>query len=234
MMGEPNFQSFLGAYPPVPGETRSIDGVSLAEVVRDRFGIPVPAALQLFWLRVGAGTFGHGEGELYVFGDEASGLPAPEIVEWNAAPWWRSIYPEPRDGGPFFYAQTPFGDQLGFRWERGVALPELFSPDTMEVFLLGKDLEELLTELLVAPGALCDSERLYRARQQCPFVPQGNHLVPDESPLLGGKDDSFHVESPEGHLESALAAWRKAQKRAQLEAERRDAESDLDSQGSES
>jgi hypothetical protein len=212
MTRDSSFKSFLASYPPVPGETRAMDGVSLAESVEERFGIAVPAALQLFWLRVGAGSFGHGE--LYVFGDEASGLPAPEIVEWNASPWWRSLYPEPRNGGPLFFAQTPFGDQLGFRWEQGIALPELFSPDSMEVFVLGRDVEELLTELLVTPGALCDPERLYRARQQCPFVPQGNHLVPDESPLLGGKDDSFHVENPEGHLEGAIATWNKAQKDA--------------------
>ena len=212
MKKDPSFKSFLAAYPPVPDETRPIDGLSMAEVVEGRFGIAVPETLQLFWLRVGAGTFGHGE--LYIFGDAKAGLPGPEIVEWNAAPWWRSIYPEPDRGGPFFFGQTPFGDQLGFRWENRVALPELFMPDTMEVFVLGRDLEELLDESLSTPGALCDLERLYRATQQCGIVPPGQHLVPDVSPLQGGTDDSFHVESPQAHMERALAEWRKAQRQA--------------------
>jgi hypothetical protein len=210
MKRDSGFKSFLGAYPPVPGETRPVDGVSLAETIEERFGIAVPDVLQLFWLRVGAGVFGRGE--LYIFGGAASGLAGPEAVEWNAAPWWRSINPAPADGGPFFFAQTPFGDQLGFRWHEGVALPELLTPDTMEVFVLGRDVEELLHELLDTPGALCDQERLYRARQQCPVVPPGHHLVPDESPLLGGKDDSFHVEPPEAHIERAIAAWKKSQR----------------------
>ena len=198
-----SFKAFLAAYPPVPGETRALDGVTLAETIEEKFGIAVPEALQLFWLRVGAGSFGNGE--IYIFGDEESALPGPQILEWNARPWWRSVYAAPKKGGPFFFGQTPFGDQLGFRWHDKVALPELLMPDTMEVFLLGKDVDELLYELLAAPGALCDLERLYRARQQCPVAPRGHHLVPDESPLEGGNDDSFHVEAPDAHIPRAIA-----------------------------
>ena len=213
MKSDASFKSFLAAYPPVPDQTQPIDGVSLAEAVEERFGIAVPGVLQLFWLRAGAGVFGGGE--LYIFGDLASGLPGPEIIEWNASPWWRSVYAAPGKGGPFFFGQTPFGDQLGFRWQDGVALPELFVPDTMEVFLLGKDLDELLHELLGSPGALCDLERLYRATQQCGIVPPGQHFVPDVSPLHGGTDDSFHVETPQAHMTRAIADWKKTQKPAE-------------------
>ena len=205
MKRDTSFKAFLSAYPPVSEQTRPIDGVTLAENIEEKFGIQVPSSLQLFWLRVGAGFFGGGE--IYLFGDADSGLPGPEIVAWNAKPWWRSVYAPPKKGGPFFFGQTPFGDQLGFRWHDNVALPELLMPDTMEVFLLGKDIDELLYELLGAPGALCDLERLYRARNQCPVVPPGHHLVPDDSPLSGGNDDSFHVESPDAHVTRAITAW---------------------------
>jgi hypothetical protein len=209
MKADASFKTFLAAYPPVADQTRQIDGVSLAELIEERFEIPVPPTLQLFWLKVGAGTFGHGE--LYIFGDEESGLPGPQVLAWNAEPFWRSIHAEPRRGGPFFFGQTPFGDQLGFRWENDVALPELFMPDTMEVFVLGKDIDELLHEGLSAPGALCDLERLYRATQQCGTVPPGQHLVPYAAEFTGGTDDSFHVEPPAAHLDRAIAGWKKAQ-----------------------
>ena len=200
-----SFRSFLDAYPPAPGQTRPVDGVSLAEAIEERFGVTVPAALQLFWLRVGAGVFGGGE--IYIFGDAGSTLPGPEVLAWNGAQWWRSVYAHPKDGGPFFFGQTPFGDQLGFRWQGNVALPELFMPDTMEVFLLGRDLDELLGELLVAPGALCDSQRLARATAQCGPLPPGGHYAPDVSPLRGGMDESFHVDTAEAHVRKAITEW---------------------------
>jgi hypothetical protein len=211
MKRDASFKSFLTAYPPTPGQTKPVDGVSLAESIEEKFGVPVPGALQLFWLRVGAGVFGGGE--IYIYGDAGSDLPGPEVIEWNAATWWRSVYAPPAKGGPFFFGQTPFGDQLGFRWHGNVALPELFMPDTMEVFLLGKDVDELLHELLAAPGALCDLERLHRASQQCGQVPPGMHFVPDVSPLQGGTDDSFHVESPVSHVTRAVAQWNAIQKK---------------------
>jgi len=80
-------------------------------------------------------------------------------------------------------------------------------PDTMEVFLLGRDLDELLGELLVAPGALCDSQRLDRATAQCGPLPPGGHYAPDVSPLLGGMDESFHVDTAEAHVRKAITEW---------------------------
>jgi hypothetical protein len=211
MKRDASFRSFLAAYPPVAGQTHAMDGVSLAESIEERFGVAVPGALQLFWLRVGAGVFGGGE--IYIFGDAACGLAGPEVLEWNSAQWWRSVYSAPKEGGPFFFGQTPFGDQLGFRWQGSVALPELFMPDTMEVFLLGRDLDELLGELLVAPGALCDSERLARAAKQCGPLPPGQHYAPDVSPLRGGTDESFHVTPADVHLKTAISGWEAVQAR---------------------
>ena len=83
----------------------------------------------------------------------------------------------------------------------------------MQVFLLGKDIDELLSELLVARGALCDAERLARATQQCGPVPPGHNFVPDVSPLEGGKDDSFHVATAEGHVRKVVADWQSTQAR---------------------
>ena len=199
------FKSFLAAYPPVPGQTRKLDGVSLAEAVENEFHIAVPDAVQMFWLQVGAGSFG--EGELFFFGDSSAQLPAPEIISWNSASWWRRVYPPPDNGGPFFIGQTPFGAQLGFRWQSKVAVPELFVPDTMEIFKLADDVDQLLSELLVARGALCDAERLARAFQHCGPLPPGHHYAPEISPLRGGKDDAFKVMDAAGHVQAAIVDW---------------------------
>jgi hypothetical protein len=199
------FRSFMAAYPPVEGMTRQLDGVSLAEVIEERFGIDVPGTLQFFWLRVGAGAFG--DSELFVFGDDEAGLPGPRLLEWNAAAPWLAVYPEPSKGGPFYFAQTPFGDQLGFRWEKGVALPELFVPETVESFVLAADLDELLCDLLVTPGALCDSEKLAHARSQLGSIPPDKHYVPD-STYNGHSADTFHVEPAEAHLAAAISRRR--------------------------
>ncbi len=196
------FRSFLAAYPPVAGVTRRLDGVSLAEEIEDRFGVSVPGALQFFWLRVGAGSFG--EGELYVFGDSQSNLPAPDLIGWNESAPWRPIYAEPRAGGPFYFAQTPFGDQLGFRWEKGAALPELFQPETLESFVLAADLDELLCDLLVTPGALVDTDKLLRAHSQLGPIPPGKHYVADPT-LNGHAPDTFHIETAEAHLLAAVS-----------------------------
>lgn len=205
MKRDHSFRSFLAAYPPVEGMTRQLDGVSLAEAIEERFSVDVPGALQFFWLRVGAGAFG--DGELYIFGDEAAGLPEPRLLEWNAAALWRPVYPEPKKGGPFYFAQTPFGDQLGFRWENGIALPELFLPDTVESFVLAADLDELLCDLLVTPGALCDSDKLARVRAQLGPIQAGRHYVVDTSPN-GKPTGGYHLESADAHLAWAISKWR--------------------------
>ena len=211
MKRDASFRSFLDAYPPTPGQTHPVDGVSLGEAIEERFAIAVPGTLQLFWLRVGAGVFGGGE--IYIFGDAGSEFPGPEVLAWNHAAWWRSVYTSPKAGGPFFFGQTPFGDQLGFRWQGGIALPELFMPDTMEVFLLGKDLDELLGELLVAPGALCDLEKLARVAARCGPLPPGQNYAPDVSPLRGGTDEAFHIETAEAHVRQAVDEWELLQAR---------------------
>jgi hypothetical protein len=199
------FRSFLAAYPPVAGMTRQLDGVSLAEAIEERFGIDVPGALQFFWLRVGAGAFG--DNELYIFGDDTAGLPGPTILEWNSVAPWRPLYPEPSDGGPFYFAQTPFGDQLGFRWQKNVAVPELFVPESVESFVLAADLDELLCDLLVTPGALCESDGLAQARGQLGSIPPDQHYVADPSPN-GKPAGTFHVEPAEAHLTGAISRWR--------------------------
>jgi hypothetical protein len=201
------FGPFLGAYPPARGLTRPLDGVAVAEKVEQKFGIDVPGALQFFWLRVGAGVFG--DGEIYVFGDERAWLPEPQLMEWNSMAPWRAVYPEPKQGGPFYFAQTAFGDQLGYRWENGVALPELFLAETVESFVLATDLEELLCELLCEPGALVETDKLAAARAQLGPIPPGKHFVSDLS-SNGGPSSTYHVESAEAHLKGAIDRWRSA------------------------
>jgi hypothetical protein len=203
-MADP-FSGFLAAYPASPGLTRKLNGPAIAEAIRNRFGVDVPETLRSFWTEVGAGVFG--KGMLYVFGDATSGLPGPELLEWNAKEWWTHVYPRPADGGPLFFAQTSFGGQLGFRWDRSEAIPILFAPDTVEAFRVAGDLDELFGQLLTTPGVLEDRERAAMVRRTHGEVPPGKHFVPDLSPLLGGMGESFHVESAAVHLATALAEW---------------------------
>jgi len=87
-----------------PGGRRVAGRVDRGAVRNRRAG-----ALQLFWLRVGAGAFGGGE--IYVFGDAGSALSGPEVLEWNAAPWCGRSTRCPR-GRSVLLRQTAFGDQL--------------------------------------------------------------------------------------------------------------------------
>jgi hypothetical protein len=204
-MPDRTYAAFLAAYPARPGIARKLNGDALGNDVERHFGMVVPEALRSFWTQVGAGVFGRGM--LYVFGDASSGLPGPELLDWNAREWWRHVYPPPAEGGPFFFGQTHFGDQLGFRWDHGDALPVLFAPDTVESFRLAENLDELFGEVLTTPAVLDDPDRLALVQRTHGEVPPGKHFVPDLSPLLGGMGESFHVESAAVHLMTAIAEW---------------------------
>jgi len=110
----------------------------------------------------------------------------PEVLEWNAAPWWRSVYPMPRGRFRSSSGRLPSATSWDSDGRAAWALPELFMADTMEVFPARSGPRELLGELLVARGALCDSERLARAAKQCGPLPPGQHYAPDVSPLARG------------------------------------------------
>jgi hypothetical protein len=207
---EAPFGAFLRANPPSPDLTRPLDGASLARQAQGEFRVPIPGELVAFWNTVGAGVFGNGE--LYVFGDAKSGLPGPELLEWNGCVEWRRAFPLPVFGGPVFFAQTAFGNQLGFRWEDGAAVPVLFALDTLEMFRVATDLAEMFADLL-SSSELEDPEKSVRARAQLGPVPPGQHYVPDLSPLRGGTGESFHVESAVSHLLSAVADWEASRKR---------------------
>jgi hypothetical protein len=201
---EPPFRAFLMANPPSLELTRPIDGARLARQAQEQFRTPIPDELAAFWSIAGSGVFG--SGELYVFGEAESDLPGPEFLSWNARPEWRRIYPPPAFGGPLFFAQTSFGNQLGFRWEDGVAVPILFLTDTVETFRVAADMMEMFAEVL-GSSELDDPEKSARARAQLGLVPPGEHYVPDLSPLLGGTGESFHVEGAAVHLAAAIAQW---------------------------
>jgi hypothetical protein len=206
-----SFRAFLEANPPSPGLTRPLDGARLARLAQDEFRVSIPHELVAFWSAVGAGVFGNGE--LYVFGDAQSGLPGPELLEWNGCVEWRRAFPAPVFGGPIFFAQTAFGNQLGFRWEGGAAIPVLFVLDTAEMFRVATDLNEMFAELL-SSSELEDPEKSARARAQLGPLPPGEHYAPDLSPLLGGSGESFHVESAVIHLVSAVAQLDASRKRS--------------------
>ena len=198
------FDAFAQVYPGVPGLTRPIDADRLARSIRRDFGIVVPDALRDFWSRFGVGSFG--EGEIFIYGEPDTGLSGPHLAAWNAAPWRQGVWPRPEDGGPFFFGATAFGDQLGFRYEKGIDIPVSFGPVEMESYRLAEDVEELFAVVLTERPALSDPDRFGEARAQLGTLPAGACYVCDVSPLLTGTDRGpFRLEPIGVHVQTAIA-----------------------------
>jgi hypothetical protein len=131
------------------------------------------------------------------------------LIKWNQADFWPDLLDAPGDGGPVFFAETCFGDQLGFRVEKGEDDAVHFAVDTIELFVVADRFSDLFTTVLSEPHALVDARRLERLRSKLSPVPDGMHYSPIVSPLVGGSDktSNFHFESPNVHLRSSLAVY---------------------------
>lgn len=199
---------FLRAFPRDDRNWQPIDAAYLEAQVQDAFAVTVPSALVEFWERVGAGYFA--DRELYVFGDGKVPMDRDCLVEWNRKDFWLEIYPRPSQGGPVFFAETCFGDQIGFRWEGEQCPAVLFVPETFEAFVLADSPRSLFASVLDERYACTDPDRLRRVAARLGPLPEGMHYVPNVSPLVGGSDDAdnFTVETPNVHMRTALALYK--------------------------
>ncbi len=195
-----DFTRFGYVFP--PSDIAPLDPEALSRSVATTFGVPVPQALTAFWAHFGAGYFG--AQELYFFG---VGDSDDALIPWNRAPFWPSVYPAPHEGGPLFFAETCFGAQLGFRYEREFCFIVLFVPDTFEAFRVAHSPEELFQSVLLDPGALEDPNHLRSVRARHGLLPRGFHYAPVVSPLVGGSDapDNFMPLPRRVHLVTAIA-----------------------------
>ncbi len=200
------FDAIARLYPAVPGSTRPVDSRVLARDLEKALGITVPQSLRDLWSSLGAGSFDRGH--IYLYGDEDTGLPGPNLVDWNRAAWRRGIFPATELGGPFFFGATAFGSQLGLRLEGGEAVPIVFVPLEVESYRLAERFDGLLTEVLTDPSGIEDSDRLNEARAQLGQAPAGSCYVCDLSPLLTGIDRGpFHVEPISVFVRTAIAEY---------------------------
>lgn len=203
-----DFQSFREAYPPDDRFCRRIDGERLARLIHDEFGVPVPKELTAFWSEVGTGYFGHRE--LYFFDDGEGGMPRPSILEWNKRAFWAERWPENRPGQLLFFAETCFGEQIGFSSHDDMFSVHLCCMDTAENYLVTQSFQTLFEETLAESQVFVDADILAAVRETLGPLPEGMHYAPIISPLLGGSDDprNFHFEPPDVHLITATATNR--------------------------
>ena len=200
------FSGFLAAFPPEQGMQWRIDADSLVVAASEQFGVHVPEAVIQFWRVVAAGYFGGRR--LFFFGDTST--PRDLLTTWNARGFWRDIFPEPGAGGPFFFAETCFGDQIGFRWEAGRCKMILFVIDTYESFVLAEDDWVFFERVLRDSDALVDPGRLSAVRNHLGELPPGMHYAPIVSPMVGGSSDAenFNLETPLAHFVTAVATYK--------------------------
>lgn len=203
------FGRFLDAFPPIASLSWSVSADALAGDVQRELGVAVPPTLRAMWRAVGAGTFGP-DRDLCFFGAGAGPGERASLVEWNRRAFWREIYPPPLSGGPVFFAENPFGECVGFRYDGNRALAVLLVVDVFESFVLTDRFETLFEEVLVTRDAITDPVRLGAVTARLGPCPPGRHFAPIRSPLLGGTDDSdnFAIVTPDAHFERAVAAYR--------------------------
>ncbi|OEZ46608.1 hypothetical protein JAB1_50910 [Janthinobacterium sp. MP5059B] len=198
------YQAFLHAFPPAQRVTA--DAGKMAAFTEQALGAALPEELAAVLRQVGGGYFG--SNDLYVFGDGDGPAPRDSFQDWNRKDFWPDIFPCPAEGGPVFFAETCFGDQLGYRYDGNSVLYVLFAIDTFEAFVIAHSAQELFEQVLTDPFALVDARRLLALESRQGPLRQGMHYAPLSSPLLGGGGtaDNFCQETPNVHFRTALAA----------------------------
>jgi hypothetical protein len=204
-MPEGPFLRFLTAFPPVCQQPVEAD--FLAEEGQEAFGVPVPSDLVAFWREVGCGTFA--DGELFFFGRDAI-AGRESLVAWNRQPFWKEVMRAPSEGGPVFFAETCFGDQIGFRYSSdGACLPVLLALATVELYRMAPDFGQLFPEVLTERYAITDPEHLAAAREGVGALPPGHWYCPIVSALVGGsaKPSNFMAMTPTVFASVTIAEW---------------------------
>jgi hypothetical protein len=202
----PDFRPFLTAYPPDDRICCPVDGARLARLISSEFGVCVPAELITFWSDIGVGYFG--QRELYFFDDGERGFPRSSIIEWNKKAFWEERWPENRPGQLLFFAETCFGEQIGYSRHNDIFSVHLCSFDTAENYLVTQSFQALFEDILAEPHVFVEPTLLSKVRKSLGPLPDGMHYAPIISPLLGGSAHprNYHFESPDVHLLAAVAA----------------------------
>lgn len=206
------FSSFLLKNPPA-GHNDLLNAIQLSLLIQTEFGIKPPDELVSFWQQVGAGYFG--QRILYFFTDSEHEAVRDSLVTWNKKDFWREIYPPAIQGGPIFFAETCFGDQIGFRLVEGQHIYILFCIDTFEAFVIAQSAQALFELLAQDRFALVDEARYNAVSQRLGGLQAGMHYAPLVSPLIGGGKDAtgFAIETPNVHFRTALATWQALNRR---------------------
>jgi len=199
------FKGFRDAFPAAVDYCADDFG-ELAEDIPSVLGVAPPSELIEFWAAFKSGYYG--EMELYFFGGK-DGI-RPNLVAWNQLPCWQEILPAPEAGGPIFFADTCFGEQLGFRWEKGACLPILCTLDSMDSFVLADGFQELFEHVLTERFAITDPDRYTAVRTRLGVLPPGQHYAPIQSPMIGGEGtaENFEIQDAVVHVTTCVSIYK--------------------------
>jgi hypothetical protein len=208
------FAAFLKVCPPMPGNVWKTNAEKFELDIQRSFGVAVPTTLMAFWREVGFGFFG--EGQLFFFGSPEPACPRESLLDWNKRSFWSDVFPRPSAGGPVFFGETCFGEQIAFRWKGDQCQVLLFIVDTFETFRMADDITLLFSDVFVDPDAIIDHERLAGVAKRLGKLPLGSHFAPILSPQMGGTGDpsNFSVQTPNVHFETEVATYRTVSKMA--------------------
>jgi hypothetical protein len=122
---------------------------------------------------MGAGYFG--QRELYFFDDGEGGLPRSSIIEWNKKPFWAERWPGYRPGQLLIFAETCFGDQVGYSSHPDIFSVHLCCFDTAENFLVTQSFRSLFQETLAEQHAFVDPDTLAEVTESLGPLADGMH-----------------------------------------------------------
>jgi len=201
---------FLAAFPADKDTIDLIAGDNLKAFVNKSLGVKVPREIQQLWSLLRSGYYG--DRSIYIFGDRSAPEGRDTFAEWNGKDFWKHIYPPATEGGPVFFAETCFGDQIGFCWEQDECVYMLFCIDTFEAFTLSKGDGTLFQTALTERESVIDEDRLEIVRNRLGPLRLGMHYAPILSPILGGTGEAanFAFETPNVHFRTSLATFQTA------------------------
>lgn len=201
------FEHFSRSFQKDDKKLEKVDYKELERFVTFKLGVPVPEILINFWKTMGAGYFG--DRMVYFFGDDAGDGQRDSLAEWNNKDFWRHVYPSPDQGGPVFFAETCFGDQVGFQWENGKVTYVLFLIDTFESFTLANSDAEFFDNIMSDRYALVDEDRYHSVLNRIGRLKDGMHYAPLVSPMLGGSgsSDNFCLETANVHFRTSIQTF---------------------------